>query len=72
VALQVIDPDRLTGLQLRWKLETMGYDVEKIDRLAAELRIDLLEILAGWAPILVEALRAPKKRGFFRRLLWWR
>jgi hypothetical protein len=73
MALQVVDPDKITALELRWRLETRGYEVEKIDWLSRELKVDLLEILAGWAPVIVEVMRKPAPPAWWKKLLfWWR
>jgi hypothetical protein len=69
VALQVVDPDKITALELRWRLETRGYEVDKIDWLSRELKVDLLEILAGWAPVIAEVMRRPTKLPWWKR--WW-
>jgi hypothetical protein len=71
MALQVFDPDRITAIELRWRLADEGYDVEKIEELSTYLKVDLLEILAGWAPALAKVMRTPKV-SWWRRFLQWR
>lgn len=57
----------MDSAELRRRLNAAGYDTEAIDRLSIELRVDLLTILAGWAPTLAEILAQPP----FKRLPWW-
>jgi len=42
----------LSPEELRRKLDNAGYDLPQIDVLGAALKIDLVAILAGWAPVL--------------------
>jgi hypothetical protein len=71
MAVQPYGPDRLTAIELGWRLKEAGYDVDKVEDLGRVLGIDLLEILAGWAPVLVNVLRPPAKQPWWRRLWKW-
>lgn len=42
----------MTPEQLRTALDNRGYDVEKLDDLSAQLKVDLVLILANWQPVL--------------------
>jgi hypothetical protein len=64
MAVQVYDPDRITPIELGWKLREAGYDPDKLIELGQIMGIDLLEILAGWAPVLVKVLSP-------QRMTWW-
>lgn len=69
MAVQLYNRDRLTAIELGWKLKEKGYDLEKLEELSKMMGVDLLEILAGWAPILVDVLK-PNRRSLWRRI--WR
>jgi hypothetical protein len=64
MAVQVYDPDHITPIELGWKLREAGYDPDKLAELGQIMGIDLLEILAGWAPVLVKVLSP-------QRMTWW-
>lgn len=68
MAVEVYNPDRLTAVELGWKLRDAGYDVGKIEELGSVLGVDLLEILAGWGPILARVLGPPVRRPWWKKL----
>ena len=71
MALLSLEPNRLTAIELLWRLRDAGYDTEKIEELSRQLGVDLPEILAGWVPVLVEVFK-PARAGWWRRFLAWR
>lgn len=70
MALITASPNRLTALELEWKLRDAGYDTDKLEELGKRLDVDLLEILAGWAPVLADIMATPKA-SWWRRLWAW-
>lgn len=58
----------MTSTELRRRLDAAGYDTEAIDALSAELKVDLITILAGWEPTLAAITAQPKPA----RPPWWR
>lgn len=66
MAVQPYDRNRLTAIELGWRLKEAGYDLDKLEELGRLMGVDLLEILAGWAPVLVDVLKPANRRS------WWR
>ena len=60
----------MTSAELRRRLDAAGYDLAAVDQLSGELKVDLVAILAGWTPTLVELMSTPPT--LVRRLPWWR
>lgn len=71
MALITVEPPRLTAIELGWKLREAGYEADKLEELSRTLGVDLLEILAGWGPVLAIIL-APPKTSLWKRFLAWR
>lgn len=81
------EPRKIAPAELRRRLDAEGYDTAAIDKLGLDLKVDLLAILAGWAPVLEAVMRPevpilrgetipvalplPRPKGRWRRFWDW-
>lgn len=70
MALVSVELEAISAGELRRRLVASGYDVGQVDKLGQTLGVDLLPILAGWAPVLVDMMRPwqPRRRRWWQ---WW-
>jgi hypothetical protein len=60
----------MTSIELRAKLDEIGYDVDAIDGVSRDLGLDVMALLAAWAPAILRA--AGRRPSLWQRFLAWR